>query len=50
MRLLSALLSTNWNKSKAAEKLRWSRMTLYRKIAKYGVSKAASQGFTLTGM
>ena len=49
-RLLSALLSTNWNKSRAAEKLRWSRMTLYRKIAKYGVSKAASQGFTLTGM
>jgi DNA-binding NtrC family response regulator len=39
-RLLSALLSTNWNKSRAAEKLNWSRMTLYRKIAKYGVSKA----------
>jgi DNA-binding NtrC family response regulator len=39
-RLLSALLSTNWNKSKAAEKLNWSRMTVYRKIAKYGVSKA----------
>jgi DNA-binding NtrC family response regulator len=34
-RLLSALSSTNWNKSKAAEKLHWSRMTLYRKIAKY---------------
>jgi DNA-binding NtrC family response regulator len=37
--LLSALLSTNWNKSKAAEKLQWSRMTLYRKIAKYGMSR-----------
>ena len=34
-RLLSALSSTNWNKSKAAQKLHWSRMTLYRKMAKY---------------
>jgi DNA-binding NtrC family response regulator len=34
-RLLSALTSTNWNKSMAAEKLQWSRMTLYRKMAKY---------------
>jgi DNA-binding NtrC family response regulator len=33
--LLSALRSVNWNKSKAAEQLRWSRMTLYRKMAKY---------------
>jgi transcriptional regulator of acetoin/glycerol metabolism len=37
--LVSALLSTNWNKSKAAEKLRWSRMTVYRKIAKYQIKK-----------
>lgn len=34
-RVLSALLETNWNKSKAAEKLHWSRMTLYRKLAKF---------------
>jgi len=34
-RILSALVATNWNKSKAAEKLSWSRMTLYRKLAKY---------------
>ncbi|MGH7412499.1 MAG: sigma-54-dependent transcriptional regulator [Candidatus Methylomirabilis sp.] len=33
--LLSALFSTKWNKSKAAQKLHWSRMTLYRKMAKY---------------
>ena len=38
-RILSALLETNWNKSKAAEKLRWSRMTLYRKIAKLHLTK-----------
>jgi DNA-binding NtrC family response regulator len=34
-RLLSALLETHWNKSKAAKQLHWSRMTVYRKIAKY---------------
>ena len=38
-RLLAALLSTNWNKSRAARELRWSRMTLYRKLAKYGMAK-----------
>jgi len=36
-RILSALAATNWNKSKAAEQLQWSRMTLYRKMAKYGI-------------
>src|SRR5260370_21683081 len=36
--LLAALLGTKWNKSKAAEKLHWSRMTLYRKMAKYRLS------------
>jgi DNA-binding NtrC family response regulator len=37
--LLSALFSAKWNKSEAAEKLQWSRMTVYRKILKYGISK-----------
>ncbi|MCU1244420.1 MAG: Fis family transcriptional regulator, partial [Acidobacteria bacterium] len=36
-RILSALAATNWNKSRAAEKLHWSRMTLYRKLAKYQI-------------
>ena len=36
-RVLSALTSTNWNKSKAAEALNWSRTTLYRKIAQYQI-------------
>ncbi|HXI39566.1 MAG TPA: sigma-54 dependent transcriptional regulator [Bryobacteraceae bacterium] len=40
-RLVDALVRTDWNKSKAAEALNLSRMTLYRKIAKYGVSSAA---------
>jgi len=37
-RLLSVLFATKWNKSKAAQKLHWSRMTLYRKMAKYQIS------------
>jgi len=36
-RIISALAATSWNKSKAAAKLHWSRMTLYRKIAKYQI-------------
>jgi DNA-binding NtrC family response regulator len=36
-RLMRALTETQWNKSKAAEKLCWSRMTLYRKMLKYGI-------------
>lgn len=35
--VLSALFSTNWNKSRAAQELNWSRMTLYRKMAKYQI-------------
>lgn len=33
--LLDALHATHWNKSEAAKLLHWSRMTVYRKIAKY---------------
>jgi transcriptional regulator with PAS, ATPase and Fis domain len=36
-RVLAALVATNGNKSKAAEKLRCSRMTLYRKMTKYQI-------------
>jgi DNA-binding NtrC family response regulator len=35
--ILSALLETKWNKAEAARKLHWSRMTLYRKIAKHHI-------------
>lgn len=34
-RLMSALFASNWNKSQAAQRLHWSRMTVYRKLAKY---------------
>lgn len=39
-RLIAALLETNWNKSRTAEKLQWSRMTLYRKMAKYNINSS----------
>jgi DNA-binding NtrC family response regulator len=35
--LIEALLTAQWNKSKAAKTLRCSRMTLYRKMAKYSI-------------
>jgi len=35
--ILSTLLSTKWSRSKAAKKLQWSRMTLYRKMAKHNI-------------
>ena len=35
--LLAALDHTHWNKSAAAAELRWSRMTLYRKLSKYAL-------------
>ena len=37
--LLSALSAAKWNKSKAAQQLHWSRMTLYRKMAKYHIDE-----------
>lgn len=36
--LLSALTAVNWDKSKAARRLRWSRATLYRKLARYSIA------------
>jgi DNA-binding NtrC family response regulator len=40
-RLLQALHRTRWNKSRAAAQLSWSRMTLYRKMAKYSIGAAS---------
>jgi transcriptional regulator of acetoin/glycerol metabolism len=33
--LRNALEQTKWNKTKTAEVLQWSRMTIYRKIMQY---------------
>lgn len=38
-RIMAALFATRWNKCRAAEHLHWSRMTLYRKISKYQITK-----------
>jgi DNA-binding NtrC family response regulator len=38
-RLLEALQITHWNKSKAAERLHWSRMKVYRKLAQYQIEE-----------
>jgi DNA-binding NtrC family response regulator len=43
-RVMDALLAADWNKSRAAEMLQWSRMTLYRKMAKYSVVSSAPAG------
>jgi two-component system response regulator HydG len=37
-RLLRVLAHTNWNKSEAAKTLNCSRMTIYRKLAKYHIA------------
>jgi two-component system response regulator HydG len=38
-RILKALALTEWNRSRAAKELHWSRMTLYRKLSRYGIAK-----------
>jgi DNA-binding NtrC family response regulator len=47
-RVLSVLSATNWNKSQAAQRLHWSRMTLYRKMAKYRIGKRGWAGTATT--
>ncbi|MEJ1961464.1 MAG: sigma-54 dependent transcriptional regulator [Gammaproteobacteria bacterium] len=44
-RVLAALVATHWNKRKAAQALHWSRMTLYRKLAKYQIDSKLRGGF-----
>ena len=39
---MSALLATSWNKSQAAQKLSWSRMTLYRKMLRHQIVSNAT--------
>jgi transcriptional regulator of acetoin/glycerol metabolism len=41
-RVLAALMCTKWNMSKAAQRLHWSRMTLYRKLTKYHLVRPPS--------
>ena len=39
--VLNALLATNWNRTAAAARLSWSRMTLYRKMKKFNLLRNA---------
>jgi DNA-binding NtrC family response regulator len=41
-RMIAALEQTRWNKAEAAKQLNWSRMTLYRKLAKYELDRGSS--------
>jgi two-component system response regulator AtoC len=41
-RIVAALEKTDWNKAEAAKALRWSRMTLYRKLTKYQVRRGGA--------
>jgi len=40
-RILTALSETHWNKSNAAAKMHWSRMTLYRKMSRYHIPEGS---------
>lgn len=42
-RMLRALIATNWNKTRAADKLHWSRMTLYRKMHRYKILRSSDK-------
>ena len=42
--LVSTLAATNWNKSATAQKMHLSRMTLYRKMAKYQIMSSKNTG------
>lgn len=39
-RMLRALVATDWNKTQAAHRLHWSRMTLYRKMNRYSILRS----------
>ena len=52
-RLLEALRSTDWNLSKAAKRLSLSRMTVYRRMAKFQISRHVTfteEGRTFLGV
>jgi transcriptional regulator with PAS, ATPase and Fis domain len=39
--LIEVLKRTRWNKAEAAKQLNWSRMTLYRKLARYNITRSS---------
>jgi DNA-binding NtrC family response regulator len=47
-KLVRTLLATNWNISRAADELQCSRMTVYRKMAQYRISRSCEKVAALT--
>ena len=47
--LLEALETTQWNVTKTAELLRWSRSTLYRQIARYQIKRSEEGAVSESG-
>ncbi len=43
-RIRAALDRTDWNRAEAARSLSWSRMTLYRKMTKYEMTRGGPEG------
>jgi DNA-binding NtrC family response regulator len=41
-RMIAALQATRWNVTQAAQKMNWSRMTFYRKMAKHQIASGQS--------
>jgi two-component system response regulator HydG/two-component system response regulator AtoC len=41
--LLEALEATHWNMTKTAEMLKWSRSTIYRKVARYQIQRHSGE-------
>lgn len=42
-RMIRALVATDWNKTQAAHRLHWSRMTLYRKMNRYSILRGTER-------
>jgi DNA-binding NtrC family response regulator len=47
--LLDALEATQWNMTRTAELLRWSRSTLYRTVARYNIKRDGERSIAVAG-
>jgi transcriptional regulator with PAS, ATPase and Fis domain len=47
-KLIRALLGTHWNISRVADELQCSRMTIYRKMAQYRISRSSDKASTIS--
>jgi transcriptional regulator of acetoin/glycerol metabolism len=49
-RLLETLEATRWNKTEAARRLKWSRMTLYRKLTRHRLHVTSNRTSVTTSL